>query len=102
MVLPPKRDRQSSEYLSRSMPAPQLLGLLQALAHPIGHGRAVLVRDVIADVVAVRVHQQRRLRRLARDPFGLRWRKKAIQGAVDDQERTGDLVQDAAQRERLG
>src|SRR5262249_8096651 len=74
---------------------------LELLAHPVRHGGAVLVRDVVADVVSVRVHEQRRLGRLTGDALRLLRREEPVLRAVDDQERALHLVEDAAQSERL-
>src|SRR5712671_5901620 len=82
-----------------SCSAPRSRGEL--LAHPVGHRRAILVRDVVTDVVPVRVHDERRLRRFPRDPLRLLGRKEAVLGAVDHEERAGHLVEDAAERERF-
>src|ERR1700674_1682512 len=69
--------------------------LPEALLEPVGHQWPVLVRDVVADVVAIRVHHERRVRRLARNPLRLRGRKQAVAGTMDHEQRLRDLVENA-------
>src|ERR1700733_4654180 len=38
--------------------------LSQLIAHPVRHRRAVLVSDVVADVIPIGIHQERGVRRL--------------------------------------
>src|ERR1700680_5060693 len=75
--------------------------LPQLLAQPVRHERPVLVRDVVADVVSIRVDHQRRIGCFARDPLRMRRREQAVFGAVDHEEWLSDPAQDTFEVERV-
>ena len=56
----------------------------ELLLEPVGHQGPVLVRNVVADVVAVRVDDERRIGRLARDSFGVGRREQPVAATMDD------------------
>src|SRR5580693_7791948 len=75
--------------------------LSELLAHPVRHHRPVLVGDVVAHMIAVRIHEQRGVRRLTRDAFCLLGRKEAVTRTVNDQQRLGHLIQDPVKVEAV-
>src|ERR1039457_655520 len=75
--------------------------LSELLAHPIRHHRSVFVGDVVADVIAVRVHEQGGVRCLACDSFRLCGREEAVARAMDHEQRLRHLVQDALEVESI-
>src|SRR2546421_720746 len=74
----------------------------ELLFQPVGHQRPVLVSNVVADVIPVRIHHEGGMRRLAGDALGLRRWEEAVARAVDDQQGLRDLIEYAFEIERVG
>src|ERR1039457_5884456 len=73
----------------------------ELLAHPVRHHRSVFVGDVVADMIAVRVHEQRGVGCLTCDSFRLCGREEAVARAMDHEQRLRHLVQDALEVESI-
>src|ERR1039457_4880037 len=73
----------------------------ELLAHPVRHHRSVFVGDVVADMIAVRVHEQRGVGCLTCDALRLFGWEEAIARAVDDEQRLRDLLEDPVEVETI-
>ena len=102
MVLITRRTRHRAAF-ARTMPRGFADSSSELLRHPVRALRAPAIGAVVGDVVAVLDHHQfDRALDLARQPLGVGRRHDAVVPAVDDEDRTGDVLRDAVQRQRRG
>src|SRR5436305_15211527 len=74
----------------------------ELLGEPVGGQRPVLVRDVVADVVALLEQHPRRVGRSLRDPLRLLPRDQAVELAGDHEQRLVDARRAVGQVELCG
>ena len=74
----------------------------QLFPHPVAHQGSVSVGHVVADVIALLVHDQRGVGCFFGNPYRLMPGDEPIELAKDNQEGLSELVQDAFQRDLLG